>query len=81
MAKKKVTKSTLPVAEISSPAPRRQTKEDIELEKRWRAEEDLRTLQRASDIKKDKERMKCMQDYAKEQMKVAASASKIAGNK
>ena len=37
------------------------SKEDVEREERWRAEEDLRTLQRAAEVKADPERMKkCM---------------------
>ena len=38
-------------------------------EKRWEAEEDLRTLVRAGEIKKDKKRMKRAMDLAKKQMK------------
>lgn len=35
---------------------------------RWRAEEDMRTLSRAEEIKADKARMKCVSDHAKKQV-------------
>jgi len=38
-------------------------------ERRWRAEEDLRTLQRAQEIQADKARVKMAQKIAAEQMK------------
>lgn len=37
-------------------------------DKKWQAEDDLRALQRAEEIRKDKERMKAAKDCAKEQM-------------
>lgn len=42
---------------------------------KWRAEEDLRTLQRAKDIESDKSRMDAARSVAKEQM---AALSKVA---
>lgn len=42
--------------------------EDKERERKYRAEDDIRTMQRAEEIKRDKERMKAMKSIAKEQM-------------
>lgn len=38
------------------------------MEKKYQAEEDIRTMQRAEEIKKDKQRMAEMKKVAKEQM-------------
>lgn len=37
-------------------------------EKRWRAEDDARTLMRAAEIQKDKARLKAAKDWAKQQL-------------
>jgi hypothetical protein len=42
--------------------------EDKERERKYRAEDDIRTMQRAEEIRADKERMKAMKSIAKEQM-------------
>lgn len=61
---KKATK--LPVATNASIA---QTKDALEQERRWRAEDDIRTMQRAAEIKKDPSRVKAMKSYAEQQLK------------
>ncbi len=67
MAKKKVNK--LPVADYPSPcAPVKRTKEDEERERRYRAEDALRSLQRAEEVKTDKALMRDVKLLAKEQM-------------
>lgn len=43
--------------------------EDEKRERKWRAEEDIRTMQRAAEIKADKERVKAMKEHATEQIK------------
>lgn len=45
------------------------SREDIERERRYRAQSDIETLQRAEEIKKDKDRMGACKSYAKEQIK------------
>jgi hypothetical protein len=37
-------------------------------EQKWRAQDDIRTLQRAEEIKRDKDRMSAVKNCAKEQM-------------
>lgn len=68
MAKKK---SSLKNA-ISSPSavnsPYTPSKEDIAREKKYQAEDDIRTLQRAEEIKKDKSRMNAVKQMAKSQV-------------
>lgn len=69
MVKRKSLKSVV----SASPAPsvvveRKPSKEDIEREKKWRAEDDIRTLQRAEEIKRDKERMTMAKRVAKDQV-------------
>lgn len=44
------------------------TKEDVAREKRYMAEDDIRTLQRAEEIKKDKSRMSAVKQMAKSQV-------------
>ncbi len=44
-------------------------KDNAAQEKKWRAEDDIRTMQRAEEIRKDKERMKAMKQMAKQQVK------------
>jgi len=66
MAKKKSSKLSSMV-EVAEPYP--STAEDKAREKRWRAEEDIRTIQRAEEIKKDKSRVAEMKKVANEQIK------------
>ena len=61
---KKATK--LPVA---TSTPIAQTKDALEQERRWRTEDDIRTMQRAAEIKKDPSRVKAMKSYAEQQLK------------
>ena len=66
MAKKKSSKlSTM----VDAPVKYVPTAEDKAREKRWRAEEDIRTIQRAEEIKKDKSRVAEMKKVANEQIK------------
>jgi hypothetical protein len=58
------------------PVPYRPTKEDQERERRWRAEEDLRTLQRAREIEKDRSRVSACKSLAREQI---AGLQKVTG--
>lgn len=69
MAKKK---ASLPVASTASPREYRPTKADIAREKRYQAESDIRTMQQASEIKADKERVSNMKNYAKEMAKAVS---------
>lgn len=55
------------MVEVAEPYP--STAEDKAREKRWRAEEDIRTIQRAEEIKKDKSRVAEMKKVANEQIK------------
>ena len=77
MAMGKNSKSTsgkLPVAKplsdmSCSPVSSKPNKEQIERERRWKAEEATRTLQRAKEITADKSLMKDVKMYANEQIK------------
>lgn len=69
----------LPKAKISTDmcAPAyRQTKEDIARQRRYAAEDAIRTLTRADEIKGDKRLMSDVQALAKEQMKTAQKFAK-----
>ena len=59
-------------------APIRQTREQVEREKRWQAESDLRTLQQAEEIRSDRGRMSYAKRVATEQVK---ALSKVSGRK
>jgi hypothetical protein len=62
--KLKASKKPIPVKIVSdSPSPS-YAKED----QKWRAEDDLRALQRAKEIESDSSRMKAVKNIAKEQM-------------
>lgn len=61
-------KSTLKNAIADAPQPYKQTQADIAREKKYQAEDDIRTLQRAEEIKKDKARMSAAKQVAKSQM-------------
>lgn len=54
----------------SAPAPAMGTpsKDYAAEDAKWRAEEDMRTLSRAEEIRADKARMKCVSDHAKKQV-------------
>lgn len=45
-------------------------------EKKWQAQDDLRTIQRAAEIKADASRMRASQSEAKQQMKALQSVTK-----
>lgn len=65
MAKKK----SLPVASPNAaPVAYKQSKDDRERERRWRAEDGLRTIQQAEEIKRDKQRMADIKALAQTQM-------------
>lgn len=65
---KNSTSKTKPVpVKIVNDAPA-VNKSYAEEDKKWRAESDLRTLQSAEDIKRDKARMAAAKNCAKEQM-------------
>lgn len=68
---KKASKNALPIA-TADPVPSGKMKEQ---ERRWRAEDALRSINRAEEFKQDKSLMKDVKALAKEQM---ASLSKIA---
>ena len=62
--KLKASKKPIPVKIVSDAPSPSYAKED----QKWRAEDDLRALQRASEIQSDKARMKAAKAIAKEQM-------------
>lgn len=64
-------KNSLPVADMPTTA-YKPSKADMERERRYRAEEGLRALQRADEFRKDKQCMKDIKALAKEQMKIAS---------
>lgn len=71
MAKKKglpvASAKPIPVKIVSEPAST--MRESDAREKRWRAEDDMRTMKAAEEIKRDKGRIKAMKEVAREQMK------------
>lgn len=62
-------KSTVIPVERPCTASYKPTKADVERERRYQAEDGLRTIQRANDIKKDKALMKDIKGLVKEQVK------------
>lgn len=62
--KLKASKKPIPVKIVSDGPSTSYAKEDM----KWRAEDDLRALQRAKEIENDKSRMKAAKAIAKEQM-------------
>jgi F0F1-type ATP synthase epsilon subunit len=71
MAKKKglpVANKPIPVKIVSDTAADR-PKIDEAREKRWRAEDDMRVMKQAEEIRRDKDRIKAMKEVAREQMK------------
>lgn len=73
MAKKtalsKVAQKPVPVKIVSDCKPMSTDKDYEAREKKWRAEDDLRALQRAEEIRRDKSRMSEVKKCANEQMK------------
>ena len=67
MAKKSL-KNSIAGPAVDSPQSYRPSEAEIAERKRHMAEDDIRTLQRAEEIKKDKERMKAAKQVAKSQM-------------
>lgn len=74
-----MAKKSLPVEKLSAskkkPIPVKivndapmETKAHEDREKKWQAEDDLRTLQRAKEVESDKARMKAAKALAQEQM-------------
>ena len=57
-------------------APYRPSKQDVDREKRWRAESDLRTLREAESVKSDPSRVRMAQQVAREEMKALAKVTK-----
>ena len=53
---------------IVSDGPTSSNKDYNKEERRYQAQDDIRTMQRAAEIQKDKERTKAMKEVAKEQM-------------
>ena len=84
MVKNKLTgkSTTLPKAKATTSAPcdvakpYRPSKEDQDRERRWKAEDGLRTLQSADKVKSDPRLMKDVQALAKEQMGTLAKVAK-----
>lgn len=72
MAKKSKTK----LSDMVQPMPYKQTAYDKERERKYRAEDDIRTMQRAEEIRKDKDRVKAMKECAADQIKALQSCAK-----
>jgi hypothetical protein len=71
MAKKKglpvASTKPVPVKIVSEPMDR--PDRDDARERKWRAEDDIRTMKQAEEIRRDKERVKAMKEVARQQMK------------
>jgi len=66
MTNKPKVKAQKPVpVKIVNDAPRKSYADE---DKKWRAQDDIRALQRAEEIKRDKSRMSEVKKYAKEQV-------------
>ena len=77
MAKHKLPVSSpkpVPVKIVSEPV--NETKSHEAQEKKWRAEDDLRTMKSYAELQRDKERMKAAKSLAKQQMKDLAKCMK-----
>lgn len=73
----RLPKSKLPVVNVSEPcAASKPTKEQMDRERRHRAEDGLRTLNQAEDIRSDKQRMADIKNLAQEQMEALKKFSK-----
>lgn len=68
----KLPKNKLPVGE---PVPCQPTKADEARERRYRAEDALRTLQRAREVERDKQLMGDVKTLAREQMQALGSVA------
>lgn len=68
MAKKKSSLKNAIASINAVNSPYKHSKEDIAREKKYQAEDDIRTLQRAEEIKKDKSRMSAAKQMAKSQV-------------
>lgn len=64
-----VIKSASTPSDMPSAGPYKQSAKQIAEDRRWKAEDDLRTLQRAKEIQGDRSRMGMCKTVAKEQMK------------
>lgn len=63
------SKKKIPIADIkSAPMQYRETKEDRERQRKWAAEDGLRTIQQAEKIKNDKQLMSDIKALATEQV-------------
>lgn len=71
----KLPKNPLPIAEATC-MPVKMNKEQQERERRYQAEEGLRTLNKAEEIRSDKQRMSDIKALATEQMKSLSKFSK-----
>lgn len=73
MAKKKglpvASTKPVPVKIVSEPMDRPSTAKDDARERKWRAEDDIRTMKQAEEIRRDKERVRAMKEVARQQMK------------
>lgn len=65
-------KMKLPVDMPSSCAPYKPNRADVERERRYRAEDALRSIQRADEVRSDKSLMKDVKQYVKEQAKIVS---------
>lgn len=66
-----IAKNKLPTTstvEVACPTPYKRTKEDEARDRRYKAEDGLRALQRADECRKDKQLMKDIKSLAEEQM-------------
>ena len=69
------SKTKPPVANIAA-TPYKQSAEDIEREKEWRARSDIDTLRQAEEIMKDKKRLDAAKAHAKKQVESLNSIAK-----
>ena len=69
MAKKPKLPVAMPSTGISMCKP---TRADVEREKRYRAEDALRSIQRADEVRKDKDLMRDVKQYVREQNKIVS---------
>lgn len=74
----KITKGnvkTKPAPQVAMPY--KVSKDELAREARYRAEDDLRTMQRAAEVKSDPSRVKAAQQMADEQMRALQSIKKL----
>lgn len=65
-------KMKLPVDMPSNCVPYKPNRADVERERRYRAEDALRSIQRADEVRADKSLMKDVKQYVKEQAKIVS---------